>query len=158
MADNSELDKMRLALLNKSPATGGLKATNTVTPSFGMSTPIEQAYSRWKQGNSLAARQLRGEQLTGEDVAKDLYYQLEEATTHPENFMGTIKAVGNLNLVPRIARETLRGPETQTLQSFMNQVKQTPGVTKEGLKTAAAKLQYIKPETTMTKEIGRAHV
>ena len=73
MADNSELDKMRLAaMMNKSPATGGLKATNTVTPSFGMGTPIEQAYSRWKQGNSLAARQLRGEQISANDVFKDL--------------------------------------------------------------------------------------
>lgn len=152
MADNSDLDKMRLAaMMNKSPATGGLKATNTVTPSFSMNTPIEQAYSRWKQDNSIAAKLLRGEQMSGEDIAKDLNYQLSEATKHPENFMGTIKAVGNLNLVPRIAKETLRGPETQTLQSFMNQVKQTPGVTKEGLKSATGSLQYIKPETKMTK-------
>jgi len=152
MADNSDLDKMRLAaMMNKSPATGGLKATNTVTPSFSMNTPIEQAYSRWKQGNSIAARQLRGEQMSAEDIAKDLNYQLEAAMKDPTNFMGTIKAVGNLNLVPRIAKETLRGPETQTLQSFMNQVKQTPGVTKEGAKSALAKLQYITPEAKMTK-------
>jgi hypothetical protein len=152
MADNSELDKMRLAaMMNKSPATGGLKATNTVTPSFSMNTPIEQAYSRWKQDNSIAAKQLRGEQMSGEDIAKDLNYQLEAAMKDPTAFLGTIKAVGNLNLVPRIARETLRGPETQTLQSFMNQVKQTPGITKEGLKSAAAKLQYITPEAKMTK-------
>lgn len=152
MADNSDLDKMRLAaMMNKSPATGGLKATNTVTPSFSMNTPIEQAYSRWKQDNSIAAKLLRGEQMSGEDIAKDLNYQLEAAMKDPTNFMGTIKAVGNLNLVPRIAKETLRGPETQALQSFMNQVKQTPGVTKEGLKSAAAKLQYITPEAKMTK-------
>lgn len=152
MADNSELDKMRLAaMMNKSPATGGLKATNTVTPSFSMNTPIEQAYSRWKQDNSIAAKLLRGEQMSGEDIAKDLSYQLEAAMKDPTSFLGTIKAVGNLNLVPRIAKETLKGPETQTLQSFMNQVKQTPGVTKEGLKSAAAKLQYIKPDTPMTK-------
>lgn len=159
MADNSELDKMRLAaMMNKSPATGGLKATNTVTPSFSMNTPIEQAYSRWKQDNSIAAKLLRGEQMSGEDIAKDLSYQLQDATQHPENFLGTIKAVGNLNLVPRIAKETLKGPETQTLQSFMNQVKQTPGVTKEGLKSAAASLQYIKPDTKMTKAEFEAYL
>ena len=158
MADNSELDKMRLALLNKSPATGGLKATNTITPSFGMSTPIEQAYSRWKQGNSIAARQLRGEQMSADDIAKDLNYQLEAAMKDPTSFLGTIKAVGNLNLVPRISKEMLKGPETQTLQSFMNQVKQTPGVTKEGLKSAAASLQYIKPETKMTKSEFEAYM
>lgn len=159
MADNSELDKMRLAaMMNKSPATGGLKATNTVTPSFSMNTPIEQAYSRWKQDNSIAAKLLRGEQMSGEDIAKDLSYQLQDATQHPENFLGTIKAVGNLNLVPRIAKETLKGPETQTLQSFMNQVKQIPGVTKEGLKSAAASLQYIKPDTKMTKAEFEAYL
>lgn len=159
MADNSELDKMRLAaMMNKSPATGGLKATNTVTPSFGMNTPIEQAYSRWKQDNSIAAKLLRGEQMSGEDIAKDLNYQLEAAMKDPTSFLGTIKAVGNLNLVPRIAKETLKGPETQTLQSFMNQVKQTPGVTKEGLKSAAASLQYIKPDTKMTKAEFEAYL
>jgi hypothetical protein len=116
-----------------------------------MNTPIEQAFSRWKQSDIPFARQLRGEQVTPNDYAKDLNYQLEAAMKDPTAFLGTIKAVGNLNLVPRIARETLRGPETQTLQSFMNQVKQTPGITKEGLKSAAAKLQYITPEAKMTK-------
>lgn len=159
MADNSELDKMRLAaMMNKSPATGGLKATNTVTPSFSMNTPIEQAYSRWKQSDIPFARQLRGEQVTPNDYAKDLNYQLEAAMKDPTSFLGTIKAVGNLNLVPRIAKETLKGPETQTLQSFMNQVKQTPGVTKEGLKSAAASLQYIKPDTKMTKAEFEAYL
>jgi hypothetical protein len=159
MADNSELDKMRLAaMMNKSPATGGLKATNTVTPSFGMGTPIEQAYSRWKQDNSIAAKLLRGEQMSGEDIAKNLNYQLEAAMKDPTSFLGTIKAVGNLNLVPRIAKETLKGPETQTLQSFMNQVKQMPGVTKEGLKTSAGSAQYIKPDTKMTKAEFEAYI
>lgn len=76
------------------PSKGGLSATNTVTPSFSMGTPIEQAYSRWKQGNSIAARQLRGEQMTADDIAKDLYYQLEASTKDPMNFLGTTKATG----------------------------------------------------------------
>ena len=38
------------------PNQGGLNVTNTVTPSFSMGTPIEQAYSRWKQSNIPLAR------------------------------------------------------------------------------------------------------
>lgn len=159
MADNSELDKMRLAaMMNKSPATGGLKATNTVTPSFSMNTPIEQAYSRWKQSDIPFARQLRGEQVSPSDYAKDIAYQLENATKDPTSFMGTIKAVGNLNLVPRIAKETLKGPETQTLQSFMNQVKQIPGVTKEGLSQGAKELNMLDPNTLMRKSEFESYI
>ena len=76
------------------PSRGGLSATNTVTPSFSMSTPIEQAYSRWKQSNIPLARQLRGEQVTANDYAKDLNYQLEASLKDPMNFLGTTKLKG----------------------------------------------------------------
>ena len=76
------------------PSRGGLSATNTVTPSFSMGTPIEQAYSRWKQSNIPLARQLRGEQVTANDYAKDMAYQLELASKDPMNFLGTTKATG----------------------------------------------------------------
>lgn len=76
------------------PSKGGLSATNTVTPSFSMGTPIEQAYSRWRQEDFPLARQLRGEQVTANDYAKDFAYQLEAASKDPMNFLGTTKATG----------------------------------------------------------------
>lgn len=76
------------------PTKGGLNATNTITPSFAMGTPIEQAYSRWKQSDIPLARQLRGEQVTANDYAKDLNYQLEASLKDPMNFLGTTKLKG----------------------------------------------------------------
>jgi hypothetical protein len=59
-----------------------------------MGTPIEQAYSRWKQSNIPLARQLRGEQVTANDYAKDLNYQLEASLKDPMSFLGTTKLKG----------------------------------------------------------------
>ena len=78
----------------QNPTKGGLSATNTIAPSFSMGTPIEQAYSRWKQSDIPFARQLRGEQVSANDYAKDLAYQLELASKDPLNFLGTTKATG----------------------------------------------------------------
>jgi hypothetical protein len=87
------------------PNQGGLNVTNTVTPSFSMGTPIEQAYSRWKQSNIPLARQLRGEQVSANDYAKDLNYQLEASLKDPMNFLGTTKVVGLLNPIERKVAE-----------------------------------------------------
>lgn len=76
------------------PTKGGLNATNTITPSFAMGTPIEQAYSRWRQSDIPLARQLRGEQVSANDYAKDLNYQLEESLKDPMSFLGTTKLKG----------------------------------------------------------------
>ena len=76
------------------PTKGGLSATNTIAPNFSMGTPIEQAYSRWKQSDIPLARQLRGEQVSANDYAKDLNYQLEASLKDPLSFLGTTKVTG----------------------------------------------------------------
>ena len=43
------------------------------------------------------------------------------------------KPAGNLNLTPRLAPDVLKGPEKQSVSSFINQYRNQPGVTKEGL-------------------------
>jgi hypothetical protein len=139
MADK-ELDKMKLAtMLNSTPSSGGLNATNTRTPSFSMNTPLEQLYSNWMQQDRPLQRTLRGEQVTKQDWAKDIAQAAEESIKHPEGFIGSIGGEGEtlLNLKPRISADKLKGADLQPAQNFMQQVKSLPGVTKEGLKNGA---------------------
>jgi hypothetical protein len=71
----------------------------------------------------------------------------------PNGSLGmAVKSKGNLNLTPAAGVENLKGPETQTVANFMNQVRGQPGVTTDGLESGLAKLKYIDPNAKVTKQ------
>jgi hypothetical protein len=59
--------------------------------------------------------------------------------------------LGNLNIRPSITADALRGPDTQPISNFIQQVKGMPGVTKEGTKTGLMAFEDMDPNTRMTK-------
>lgn len=58
---------------------------------------------------------------------------------------------GNINLVPQIAAETLKGPNRQPLGNFLRQAQGMPGVTKEGLAEGLAATKILDPTAIVTK-------
>jgi len=65
--------------------------------------------------------------------------------------MNIVKPQGNLNLTPMARSEILKGPEAQTADSFLNQLRGKPGMTKEGFDELARRYQDLQPNTSMTK-------
>jgi hypothetical protein len=59
--------------------------------------------------------------------------------------------LGNLNIRPAIGIEALRGPDSQPIRNFLQQVKGLPGVTQEGLTTGLMAFENMDPNTRMTK-------
>ena len=59
--------------------------------------------------------------------------------------------LGNLNIRPSITAEALRGPDRQPVRNFLQQVKNMPGVTKEGLSTGLMAFERMDPSRQMTK-------
>jgi hypothetical protein len=58
---------------------------------------------------------------------------------------------GNLNLTPMARSEILKGPEAQTPESFLNQLRGKPGMTQEGFDDLVKQYQGLEPNTRMTK-------
>ena len=56
---------------------------------------------------------------------------------------------GNVNLRPSVDPATLKGPDVQTVESFVNQLRGQPGMTKQGLQNLLA--AYEDPSEVMTK-------
>tara|TARA_R110002126_G_scaffold204767_2_gene352119 strand:- start:234 stop:2396 length:2163 start_codon:yes stop_codon:yes gene_type:complete len=62
-----------------------------------------------------------------------------------------VKAQGNLNLTPRARAEALKGSDTQTAESFLNQLRGQPGMTQSGFDDLVKRYQGLEPNTRMTK-------
>jgi len=62
-----------------------------------------------------------------------------------------VKNEGNLNLTPIARAEVLKGPEVQTVENFLNQLRGKPGMTQNGLDDLAKQYVDIEPNTRMTK-------
>jgi hypothetical protein len=58
---------------------------------------------------------------------------------------------GNLNLTPMARAEVLKGPELQTPENFLNQLRGKPGMTQEGFDDLVKQYQGLEPNTRMTK-------
>ena len=58
---------------------------------------------------------------------------------------------GNLNLTPMARAEVLKGPELQTPENFLNQLRSKPGMTQEGFDDLVKQYQGLEPNTRMTK-------
>jgi hypothetical protein len=58
---------------------------------------------------------------------------------------------GNLNLTPMARSEILKGPELQTPENFLNQLRGKPGMTQEGFDDLVKQYQGLEPNTRMTK-------
>ncbi|MFM7009699.1 MAG: hypothetical protein ACKO0Z_10275, partial [Betaproteobacteria bacterium] len=58
---------------------------------------------------------------------------------------------GNLNLTPMARAEVLKGPEAQTPENFLNQLRGKPGMTQEGFDDLVKQYQGLEPNTRMTK-------
>jgi hypothetical protein len=59
--------------------------------------------------------------------------------------------LGNLNIQPSIRAEALRGPDTQPVSNFLQQVRGLPGVTQEGLTTGLMAFEQMDPSRRITK-------
>jgi hypothetical protein len=59
--------------------------------------------------------------------------------------------LGNLNIRPSITAQSLRGPDSQPVRNFLQQVKGLPGVTQEGLATGLMAFENMDPNRRMTK-------
>jgi hypothetical protein len=59
--------------------------------------------------------------------------------------------LGNLNIQPAIRADALRGPDSQPVRNFLQQVRGLPGVTQEGLTTGLMAFENMDPNTRMTK-------
>jgi len=59
--------------------------------------------------------------------------------------------LGNLNIQPSIRAEALRGPDTQPVSNFLQQVRGLPGVTQEGLRTGLMAFEQMDPSRRITK-------
>jgi hypothetical protein len=62
-----------------------------------------------------------------------------------------VKNEGNLNLTPIARAEVLKGPEVQTVENFLNQLRGKPGMTQGGLNDLVKQYADIEPNTRMTK-------
>jgi hypothetical protein len=62
-----------------------------------------------------------------------------------------VEPKGNVNLRPMIDAETLKGPDVQTVESFLSQVRSMPGVTKEGFDNLVQKYQGMEPNARISK-------
>lgn len=62
-----------------------------------------------------------------------------------------VKAQGNLNLTPMARAEALKGSDTQTAESFLNQLRSQPGMTQSGFDDLVKRYQGLEPNTRMTK-------
>ena len=61
------------------------------------------------------------------------------------------RPLGNLNIQPAIRAEALRGPDSQPVRNFLQQVRSLPGVTQEGLATGLMAFENMDPNRQMTK-------
>lgn len=61
------------------------------------------------------------------------------------------RPLGNLNIQPAIRAEALRGPDSQPVRNFLQQVRGLPGVTQEGLTTGLMAFENMDPNRRMTK-------
>ena len=65
--------------------------------------------------------------------------------------MYVVAPQGNLNLKPIARAEILKGPEAQTPENFLNQLRGKPGMTQEGFDDLVKQYQGLEPNTRMTK-------
>lgn len=74
-----------------------------------------------------------------------------EPSNVPSTASAAVKPEGNLNFTPSIRTDMLKGPETQTVSSLLNQLPGIPGLTASGLEHGLTKLRALDPNQTMSK-------
>lgn len=95
----------------------------------------------------MAAEVAHNRMLAGESLVPGLPQALA-----PNPGMFVVEPKGNLNFRPAISPDKLKGAEQQSVQSFLQQVKNLPGVTKEGLSSSLGELESLDPSTKITKQ------
>lgn len=84
------------------------------------------------------------------EMASDLYMSGQiPGMASPASFI--VKPEGNLNFTPSITADMLKGPETQTVSSFLNQLPSVSGLTLSGLEQGLTKLSALDPNEKITK-------
>jgi len=84
------------------------------------------------------------------EMAADLYMSGEiPGMTSPAMYV--VDPKGNLNFRPNITGEMFKGPETQPVSSFLNQVQGMPGMTASGLETGFGPIRALDPNEKVTK-------
>jgi hypothetical protein len=132
----TEYFEERLPLRDMSPTGRAFTGAGTLSGGAGVATGARAA-SRGAQALAPAAGALA--------------MRAAEVGGMPVHGMGIVKPAGNLNFTPLARAEILKGSETQTAESFLNQLRGKPGVTKEGFDQLAKRYQGLEPNTRMTK-------
>lgn len=84
------------------------------------------------------------------EMAGDLYMSGQiPGMASPASYI--VKPEGNLNFTPNISSTIFKGPETQTVSSFLNQLPSVPGLTASGLEQGLTKLNALDPNEKITK-------
>jgi hypothetical protein len=84
------------------------------------------------------------------EMAADLYMSGQmPGMVSPASYI--VKPEGNLNFTPNIRTDMLKGPETQTVSSLLNQLPGIPGLTASGLEHGLTQLRALDPNQTMLK-------
>ena len=84
------------------------------------------------------------------EMAAELYAAGQlPGTINPASYI--VKPEGNLNFTPTIRADMLKGPETQPVSSFLNQLPSLQGLTATGLEHGLEKLRALDPNEKITK-------
>ena len=128
------------------------KVLNALDPLYGFAGHAGHAAATPNVAEMRAGLRMAGEQAV--EAARPLHeaYMAGEVPGVVNPAANVVKPEGNLNFTPFAAVENLKGPDIQTVGSFVNQIKGKPGVTAAGLEEGLAKLQYIDPEAKVSKE------
>ena len=97
---------------------------------------------------------IKGARVVGEELNRailDNTGPLARMVPQAAKPLYVVQPQGNLNLKPIARAEILKGPEAQTPENFLNQLRGKPGMTQEGFDDLAKRYQGLEPNTRMTK-------
>lgn len=97
---------------------------------------------------------IAGARMVGEELNRailDNSGPLAKLVPQAAKPMYIVPPQGNLNLTPMARSEILKGPEAQTPENFLNQLRGKPGMTQEGFDDLVKQYQGLEPNTRMTK-------
>ena len=97
---------------------------------------------------------VKGARMVGEELNRailDNTGPLAKMVPQAAKPLYVVPPQGNLNLTPMARAEILKGPEAQTPENFLNQLRGKPGMTQEGFDDLAKRYQGLEPNTRMTK-------
>jgi len=82
----------------------------------------------------------------------------EAASAQPVDYMARASSVapeGNVLMRPSVSKFDLKGPETQTVESFLNQIKGMPGIPQETIEDIALRFHQNSPSMDLRQPVSK---